>query len=85
MDTVISGSRCCFSPLVDLWGISLPALLQPLAPICIKLIRQKKVGKTGTKHFWIIEATKQAICPGKIKAHPCPILSALTHSPSAPL
>lgn len=85
MDTVISGSQCCFSPLVDLWGISLLALLQPLAPIYIKLIRQKKEAKAGTNHFWIIEATKQAICPGKIKAHPSPILSTLTHSPFPPI
>lgn len=38
------GNQCYFTPIVELWGISLVTLLQPLASICVKLIGKKKKG-----------------------------------------
>lgn len=78
--TWVGGLQCCFSPSVELWGISLLRLCQPLPSICVKLIGQKKVGlvvvdgrerSAGTCHFWIIQFQgAKAAHPAKMKEHP---------------
>lgn len=55
-----------------------------LGDFIVKVIGQKKVGDAETKHFWIIQATEQAICPTKIKVHPHHISSTLPFSPCFP-
>lgn len=56
------------------------SLFETMASFCGKLIgqgRKKGGGGAGAKRFGIIEATKPAICRGKIKAHPHFTLSTL--------